>query len=114
MWWLDSGLMPSCFEGAGIGSGSICAGIWDEGAGAMRMGAGAGDDIVVGRGAGELCFVGEKEGRWAEEGGKEEWGLLKLKLGGSPLLWRGEATGECFTGEPPAPAAEAGRLKLRE
>lgn len=44
----------------------------------MRMGAGAGEDICAGRGAGELCFVGEKDGRWAELGGKEECGLLKL------------------------------------
>jgi hypothetical protein len=69
--------MPSCFEGAGIGSGKTCAGICD-GEGAMRMGAGAGEDMCAGRGAGELCFVGEKEGRLAELGGKDEWGLLKL------------------------------------
>ena len=74
--WLDVGRTPSCFSGAGTASGSICAGIWD-GEGAMRTGAGAGDDIC-GIGAGELCFVGEKEGRWAELGGKEECGLLKL------------------------------------
>lgn len=43
----------------------------------MRTGAGAGEDMC-GIGAGELCFVGEKEGRCAELGGKEEWGLLKL------------------------------------
>lgn len=65
-----------------MGSGKIWAGIWvDEGEGAMRMGGGvaAGEDKRVGgRGAGELCLVGEKEGRWLEEGGKEEWGLLKL------------------------------------
>lgn len=96
-----------------MGSGSIWAGIWDEGEGAMRRGAGAGEDIVAGRGAGELCFIGEKEGRWAEEGGKDECGLLKLKLGGRPLEGRGEAAGECLIGEPPGPAAEVGRLKLR-
>jgi len=44
------------------------------------MGAGAGDDMCAGNGAGELCFVGEKEGwgRCAELGGKDECGLLKL------------------------------------
>lgn len=45
-----------------MGSGSTWAGICD-GEGAIRMGAGAGEDICAGRGAGELCFVGEKEGR---------------------------------------------------
>jgi hypothetical protein len=71
--------MPSCFDGAGIGSGSTCAGIC-EGEGAMRSaaGAGTGDDMCARFGAGELCFVGEKEGRCAEEGGKEDRGLLKL------------------------------------
>jgi hypothetical protein len=96
-----------------MGSGSIWAGIWDDGDGAMRIGAGAGEDMFAGRGAGELCLVGEKEGRFAELGGKEEWGLLKLKLGGRPLVGRGDAAGECLTGEPPGPAADAGRLKLR-
>jgi hypothetical protein len=74
--WLLIGLAPSCFSGAGIASGRICAGIW-LGEGAMRTGAGAGEDMC-GIGAGELCFVGEKDGRWAELGGKEECGLLKL------------------------------------
>jgi hypothetical protein len=96
-----------------MGSGSIWAGIWDDGDGAIRIGAGAGDDMFAGRGAGELCLVGENDGRLAELGGKEECGLLKLKLGGRPLAGRGEAAGECFTGEPPGPAADAGRLKLR-
>ena len=59
-----------------MASGKICAGICD-GEGAMRSGAGAGEDMC-GMGAGELCFIGEKEGRCAELGGKEEWGLLKL------------------------------------
>lgn len=63
IWWLDTGLIASCFEGAGMGSGSICAGICDDGDGAMRIGAGAGEDICAGRGAGELCLVGEKDGR---------------------------------------------------
>lgn len=42
------------------------------------MGAGgiAGDD--AGKGAGEECFVGLKDGRCADEGGKEECGELKL------------------------------------
>lgn len=77
----------------------------------MRMGAGAGDDIVAGRGAGDECFTGEKDVRWAEEGGKEECGLLNWKFGGRPFEGRGDAAGECLTGEPPA--AEVGRLKLR-
>jgi len=63
MAWLLTGRRASCLLGAGMGSGSICAGIWVEGEGAMRMGAGAGEDRCCGRGAGELCFVGEKEGR---------------------------------------------------
>jgi hypothetical protein len=75
--WLEAGLTPSCFSGAGIGSGRTCAGICD-GEGAMRIGAGAGEDMCCGKGAGELCFVGEKEGRCAELGGNEECGLLKL------------------------------------
>ena len=74
--WLLIGLAPSCLSGAGMASGSIFAGICD-GEGAIRTGAGAGEDIC-GMGAGELCFVGENEGRWAELGGKDEWGLLKL------------------------------------
>jgi hypothetical protein len=76
IWWLLIGLAPSCFSGAGIASGNICAGICD-GEGAMRTGAGAGEDIC-GMGAGELCLTGEKEGRCAELGGKDECGLLKL------------------------------------
>lgn len=43
----------------------------------MRTGAGAGEDMC-GIGAGELCFVGEKDGRCAELGGNDECGLLKL------------------------------------
>lgn len=78
----------------------------------MRIGAGAGEDMCVGRRAGELCFVGEKEGRWAEEGGKDECGLLKLYITGSPLAGRGELAGECLTGDTPGPADEAGRLKF--
>lgn len=74
--WLLGGRAPSCLSGAGIASGRICAGIWD-GEGAMRTVAGAGEDMC-GIGAGELCFMGEKEGRWAELGGKDECGLLKL------------------------------------
>jgi hypothetical protein len=74
--WLDIGRAPSCFSGAGIGSGSTCAGICD-GEGAILSGAGAGEDMCA-IGAGELCFFGEKDGRWAELGGKEECGLLKL------------------------------------
>ena len=80
----------------------------------MRIGAGAGEDIFAGNGAGELCFVGEKDGRCAELGGKEECGLLNVKVAGRPLAGRGEAAGECFIGEPPAPADESGRLKLCE
>ena len=78
--WLLTGLMPSCLLGAGMGSGSICAGIWETGDGGMRRGAGAGEERWGGgKGAGEECFVGEKEGRGAwEDGGKEECGLLKL------------------------------------
>ena len=78
----------------------------------MRTGAGAGDDICAGNGAGELCFVGEKEGRCAELGGKDECGELKLYAVGKPFAWRGEVAGECFTGDPARPADEAGRLKL--
>jgi hypothetical protein len=80
----------------------------------MRIGAGAGLDICVGNGAGELCFVGENDGRCAELGGKEECGELKLNVAGKPLAGRGDGCGECFTGEPPAPADESGRLKLCE
>jgi hypothetical protein len=54
--------MPSCFDGAGIGSGSTCAGICD-GEGAIRTDADTGEDICAGIGAGELCFIGEKDGR---------------------------------------------------
>lgn len=75
--WLDTGRMPSCFEGAGIGSGKTCAGICD-GDGAMWRGAIAGDDMCTDTGAGELCLTGEKDGRFAEAGGKDECGLLKL------------------------------------
>jgi hypothetical protein len=75
--WLETGRIPSCLSGAGIGSGRTCAGIC-EGEGAMRTGAGAGDERCAGRGAGDECFVGEKDGRWAEEGGNDECGLLKL------------------------------------
>lgn len=74
--WLLIGLAPSCFSGAGMASGRICAGIW-LGEGAIRTGAGAGDDMW-GMGAGELCLIGEKDGRCAELGGKDECGLLKL------------------------------------
>jgi hypothetical protein len=35
----------SCFKGAGIGSGSICAGIWLGEAATNDTGAGAGDEI---------------------------------------------------------------------
>lgn len=77
--WLLIGLAPSCLSGAGIASGRICAGICCEGEGAMRSGAGEDMCVVAGAaGAGELCFTGEKEGRWDELGGKEECGLLKL------------------------------------
>jgi hypothetical protein len=90
------------------------AGIWELGDGAMRIGAGAGEDMCAGNGAGELCFVGEKEGLLAELGGKDECGLLNVNVVGSPFAGRGEAAGECFTGEPPGPADESGRLKLCE
>ena len=111
--WLEMGRMTSCFSGAGIGSGSTCAGICDDGEGAIRIGAGAGDDICVGRRAGELCFTGENDGRWAELGGKEECGLLKLYMIGRPFAGRGELAGECFTGETPGPVVvEADRLKF--
>lgn len=57
--------MPSCFDGAGIGSGNIRAGICADGEGTILIGAGAGagDDMCAGMGAGELCLVGEKDGR---------------------------------------------------
>ena len=55
--------MPSCFEGAGIGSGNIRAGICADGEGAILIGAGAGEDMCAGMGAGELCLTGEKDGR---------------------------------------------------
>ena len=74
--WLLGGRAPSCLSGAGMASGRICAGICCAGEGAMRSG--AGEDMCVVAGAGELCFTGEKEGRWDELGGKEECGLLKL------------------------------------
>lgn len=109
--WLDVGLTPSCFEGAGIGSGSIWAGIC-VGDGAIRIGAGAGEDMCVDIGAGELCFIGENEARGAGLGGKDECGLLKLYAAGTPLLGCGDAAGECFTGDPAGPDADAGLLKL--
>jgi hypothetical protein len=98
-----------------MGSGRTCAGIWDEGEGAMRRGAGAGagEDMCAARGAGELCFVGEKEARGAALGGNDECGLLKLYVVGRLFVNRGEAAGECLTGEPAGPADDAGRLKLR-
>lgn len=100
------GRIPSCFDGAGIGSGRTCAGICD-GEGAIRTDAAVGEDMCGSIGAGELCFVGEKEGRWAELGGKEECGLLKLYMTGAPF-----AAGECLTGDPARPAEEVGRSKL--
>lgn len=63
IWWLETGRAVSCLEGAGIGSGSIWAGICADGDGAIRIGAGAGEDIWAGSGAGELCLVGENDGR---------------------------------------------------
>lgn len=56
--------------------------------------------------------MGEKEGRCAELGGKDECGLLKLYITGRPFAGRGELAGECFTGEPAGPVAVPGRLKL--
>lgn len=54
--WLLCGLAPSCFEGAGIGSGSMRAGIWlGEGANAAE----AGDEIICIGGGGEECLVGD-------------------------------------------------------